>query len=828
MSDREQLNEMKQFMSIAEGGERPYLCHHPKKEAHGCYADSSYGAAKKAAEHWGLNSTADISATPTDITHSTQFIGEDEGHSIRDILNSAELADLLGDLDKQGDIVYGASYFDKLYFHFLDTHPDEIPVGSRTGRPDDVDGYVLDNLERDYGDEVKSMIDRDLTNRKHGVVEDEEFIDDKLRSGEIDTDDVDWDEELGESPMDPDVCRDCFKTPCVCSEDDWDEDTEDDEHYNMKDAEAEEFEGRTVFITDLYDGDVYGMLDGNRFMISSPIDRGYGVHNVTDDEIEIHDADYALTPDDEDFLRRFHLGDDEEGEWVDEARGDVPMSQVPDRVKKAMKDNDWKPCEYCKNWEDGFDPRPATYGNMCPKCDSAPPPTMWMRGESISEDELGSWGNCRRCEGHGTHLGIECWKCEGTGNEELSEDTNDESKATQDVTAIIDAFFDGLLVLKKRSPFKSKKHPSTLGFRFDLRKGAYNEFREFTLALRRQKIKKADIANVLERQIREAGYTFYNPFPKRNPVKVQASHGGLGSDYPHVGFVLDFEGDSIYKRGSMDQDGNVDKVMKELDEGANDNWGVGDVVVAAVRGRYGEPLKVTGVYGDQVRVVDDYGNSELMFPEDLRLAPNEVSETGWDNVVASDDDEEDDNREIKDRHAERPHTPGYNKLGSGARAAADSRAQAFMFDEDSDPDGMGSYDIIWNDETWKEAIPYNIAQKEVDRILNIIDDSALQAHDNNDHLKTRKEAEGDTMTWTVHDHIDGDHQVIRVEPSDMPAGYTGESIVLDSIVESVLEEYPGQPKDYAVSDSEVEVEDEFEQDRIDPEIEDEELGLRFD
>jgi len=66
----------------------------------------------------------------------------------------------------------------------------------------------------------------------------------------------------------------------------------------------------------------------------------------------------------------------------------------------------------------------------------------------------------------------------------------------------------------------------------------------------------------------------------------------------------------------------------DLDEGANDNWGVGDFVVVVwdEAGRHGEPLKVTGVYGDQVRVVDDYGNSELMFPEDLRLAPNEVHE----------------------------------------------------------------------------------------------------------------------------------------------------------------------------------------------------------
>jgi hypothetical protein len=57
-------------------------------------------------------------------------------------------------------------------------------------------------------------------------------------------------------------------------------------------------------------------------------------------------------------------------------------------------------------------------------------------------------------------------------------------------------------------------------------------------------------------------------------------------------------------------------------------------------------------------------------------------------------------------------------------------------------------------------------------------------------------------------------------------------IELDEIVESVLDERSA-PKDYEMSDDELaaEIEDEtseFERDSIDPEIEDEELGLRFD
>jgi hypothetical protein len=41
---------------------KPYICVHVKKGKHECYVDTSYGAAKKAAEHWGLKSTAGIDA----------------------------------------------------------------------------------------------------------------------------------------------------------------------------------------------------------------------------------------------------------------------------------------------------------------------------------------------------------------------------------------------------------------------------------------------------------------------------------------------------------------------------------------------------------------------------------------------------------------------------------------------------------------------------------------------------------------------------------------------------------------------------------------------
>ena len=49
-----------------EGKEKNYICVHAKKGTHQCTADSTYGAAKKAAEFWGMKSTAGIDVHLTD------------------------------------------------------------------------------------------------------------------------------------------------------------------------------------------------------------------------------------------------------------------------------------------------------------------------------------------------------------------------------------------------------------------------------------------------------------------------------------------------------------------------------------------------------------------------------------------------------------------------------------------------------------------------------------------------------------------------------------------------------------------------------------------
>ena len=58
---------------FAEGEERSYICVHADKGKHECTATSSYGAAKKAAAHWGLKSTAGIDA------HLAENIRQDIG-----------------------------------------------------------------------------------------------------------------------------------------------------------------------------------------------------------------------------------------------------------------------------------------------------------------------------------------------------------------------------------------------------------------------------------------------------------------------------------------------------------------------------------------------------------------------------------------------------------------------------------------------------------------------------------------------------------------------------------------------------------------------------
>jgi hypothetical protein len=60
----------KEEVKESEGKERPYVCLHAKKGRYECTAGSSYEAAKKAADKWGLKSTSGIDAYLADVKHA--------------------------------------------------------------------------------------------------------------------------------------------------------------------------------------------------------------------------------------------------------------------------------------------------------------------------------------------------------------------------------------------------------------------------------------------------------------------------------------------------------------------------------------------------------------------------------------------------------------------------------------------------------------------------------------------------------------------------------------------------------------------------------------
>lgn len=106
-----------------------------------------------------------------------------------------------------------------------------------------------------------------------------------------------------------------------------DEEDEWAEHFDLSNADVEKFKGRKIIVTDLYDGDVYGMLDsknGPRFMTSAPLDRGYGV-DFDEDEVEVSDLDFALSPEDIEFLKAWAASELDEG--IEEA-GRAPAKKA--------------------------------------------------------------------------------------------------------------------------------------------------------------------------------------------------------------------------------------------------------------------------------------------------------------------------------------------------------------------------------------------------------------------------------------------------------------------------------------------------------------------
>jgi hypothetical protein len=88
-------------VKVEESEERPYICVHAKKGKYETHATSSYDAAKNAAEHWGLKSTAGIDAHLADVEHVAEELDND---TFIQIVESNEMGDLIV-LDEDGKLV---------------------------------------------------------------------------------------------------------------------------------------------------------------------------------------------------------------------------------------------------------------------------------------------------------------------------------------------------------------------------------------------------------------------------------------------------------------------------------------------------------------------------------------------------------------------------------------------------------------------------------------------------------------------------------------------------------------------------------------------------
>jgi len=88
-------------VKVEESEERPYICVHAKKGKYETHATSSYDAAKNAAKHWGLKSTAGIDAHLADVEHVAEELDDD---ALIQIVESNGIGDLIV-LDEDGKLV---------------------------------------------------------------------------------------------------------------------------------------------------------------------------------------------------------------------------------------------------------------------------------------------------------------------------------------------------------------------------------------------------------------------------------------------------------------------------------------------------------------------------------------------------------------------------------------------------------------------------------------------------------------------------------------------------------------------------------------------------
>jgi hypothetical protein len=141
---------------VTEAEERDYICIHAKKGKYECSGTSSYAAAKKAAEHWGLKSTAGIDAHLAD-----------EEKTATESIEEAVVTENAERIVKVSNIDYAGPALDKLPTET--TLKLNIPYDADE---DDVYDMVADELEDRHGVKVDGF---DM-NFAESVEEDEDII----------------------------------------------------------------------------------------------------------------------------------------------------------------------------------------------------------------------------------------------------------------------------------------------------------------------------------------------------------------------------------------------------------------------------------------------------------------------------------------------------------------------------------------------------------------------------------------------------------------------------------------------------------------------------
>lgn len=244
-----------------------------------------------------------------------------------------------------------------------------------------------------------------------------------------------------------------------------------------------------------------------------------------------------------------------------------------------------------------------------------------------------------------------------------------------------------------------------------------------------------------------------------------------------------------------------------------------------------EPSEASGVPTVSVRLDNDlggYGGGKLQHIfkiSDVEILPDELDEVGavkfddYGAVPVYEDDPEpkcpycDDEEPVNDMPC----------LNCGSLQ---------YVDEDHDPAGMGKYDVVIRSNYGEDyqtgvPIPYHHAEIKAEEAVNDI-----RANIEGDSLVTKIPA-GSDMKYKIID-VEQD-EVFWVVIEDVTNEYD-ESIDLGNIVENLLQEYPGQPKDNDLETDQAEFDtaidagagmDDF-LGEIDPEIADDELGYRFD